>query len=53
MQAQATAGIETVTISKSFVLGGTCTEKVFACITTLEIAPSSGIDGISAKYLKL
>jgi len=39
-------------ISKSFVLDGTCAE-VIACINDLRNTSSSGIDGISTKFLKL
>ena len=34
-------------ISKSFVLDGTCAEEVIACINNLRNTSSSGIDGIS------
>ena len=40
-------------ISKSFVLDGTCAEEVIACINNLRNTSSSGIDGISTKFLKL
>ena len=41
-------------ISKSFVLDGTCAEEAIACITNLKnTSESSGIDGISTKFLKL
>ena len=40
-------------ISKSFVLDGTCAEEVLACINNLRNTSSSGIDGISTKFLKL
>jgi len=40
-------------ISKSFVLDGTCAEEVIACINNLRNTSSSGIDGISAKFVKL
>ena len=40
-------------ISKYFVLDGTCAEEVIACINNLRNSSSSGIDGISTKYLKL
>ena len=39
-------------ISKSFVLDGTCAE-VIACINNLRNTSSSGMDGISTKFLKL
>jgi len=40
-------------ISQSFVLDGTCAEEFIACITNLKNTSSSGIDGISTKFLKL
>jgi len=40
-------------ISKSFVLDGTCAEEIISCITNLKNTTSSGIDGISTKLLKL
>jgi len=40
-------------ISQSFVLDGTCAEEIIACITNLKNTSSSGIDGISTKFLKL
>ena len=40
-------------ISKSFVLGGTCAEEVIACINNLRNTSSSRIDGISTKFLQL
>jgi len=40
-------------ISQSFFLDGTCAEEVIACITNLRNTSSSGIDGISTKFLKL
>jgi len=39
--------------SKSFVLDGTCAEEVIACINNLRNTSSSGIGGISTKFLKL
>jgi len=40
-------------ISQSFVLDGTYAEEIIACITNLKNTSSSGIDGISIKFLKL
>ena len=40
-------------ISKSFVLDGTCAEEVIACINNLRNTSACGIDGISTKFLKL
>ena len=40
-------------ISQSFVLESTCAEEIIACITNLKNTSSSGIDGISTKFLKL
>ena len=40
-------------ISKYFVLDGTCAEEVIACINNLRNTSSSGIGGISTKFLKL
>ena len=40
-------------ISQSFVLDGTCAEEIIACITNLKNTSSSGIDGISTKFLML
>ena len=40
-------------ISQSFVLDGTCVEEIIACITNLKNTSSSGIDGLSTKFLKM
>jgi len=40
-------------ISQSFVLDGTCAEEIIVCIPNLKNTSSSGIDGISTKFLKL